>query len=318
MRVLSRLLRQAKRTLSKQRLPVAALPKQVFRTRMPSVRRAVQQIHRTARRRGEEAAEELRRAYEKLIGVTEATQAQAQRVGAVLKENSEPQAESLRRGLDRFLPLVEHVIAQARQRVLEGKPVPSPEKLLSLFEPHTQTLVRHKAGKPVEFGRKLILDEAEGGIVTRYEVLPEPGPDHPHLAKSLAAHQARFGRAPDLLAGDRGLYSAENEQAAQEAGVRHVVLPKTGRLTAERQRHERQRHERQRWFRQGFRFRAGIEGRISVLQRKYGLDRCLYHGEAGMQRCVGWAIVTSNLAQIASTVAARGAHRTRRPALQVA
>lgn len=139
---------------------------------------------------------------------------------------------------------------------------------------------------------------------------PNPS-DSPHLAKSLAAHRERFGRAPDLLAGDRGLYSAENEQAAQEAGVRHVVLPKTGRITA-----ERQSYERQRWFRKGF--RAGIEGRISVLQRKYGLDRCLYHGETGMQRWVGWAIVTSNLAKIASTVAARSAHQTRRPALRAA
>ncbi|HEX2092936.1 MAG TPA: ISNCY family transposase [Longimicrobiaceae bacterium] len=308
-RVLSRLLRRAKRALGEEAAQAAALPKQVFRTRMPSVRRAVQQIHRTARRRGEGAAEELHRAYEKLIGVAEATQAQAERVAAVLKECTEEEIEHLTRGFDRFLPLMKRAISQARRRVLEGGTVPSPEKLLSLFEPHTQTLVRHKAGKPVEFGRKLILDEAEGGIVTRYEVLPEPGPDHLHLAKSLATHQERFGRAPDLLAGDRGLYSAENEQAARDAGVRHVVLPKTGRITA-----ERQAYERQRWFRRGFRFRAGAEGRISVLQRKYGLNRCLYHGEAGMQRWVGWAVLTSNLSKIASTVAARGARRTCGPA----
>ena len=61
----------------------------------------------------------------------------------------------------------------------------------------------------------------------------------------------------------------------------------------------------QRWFRRGFRFRAGIEGRISVLQRCYGLDRCRNHGEAGLGRWVGWGIVVANLERIGRTLAAR-------------
>lgn len=75
---------------------------------------------------------------------------------------------------------------------------------------------------------------------------------------SLEAHRARFGKLPRLVAADRSVFSRNNE--AKQAGVRHI--PATGQVTPER-RHE----ERQRWFRQGFRFRAGIEGRISVLQR---------------------------------------------------
>jgi IS5 family transposase len=67
----------------------------------------------------------------------------------------------------------------------------------------------------------------------------------------------------------------------------------------------RQQHERQRWFRRGFRFQAGAEGRIHVLKRDYGLDRCRDHGEAGFERWVGWGIVTHNLAQTAKTQAAR-------------
>jgi len=310
-RVLSRLLRRAKRALSEGEGAAAALPKAVFRTRMSSVRRAVQHLHRTARRRGEQAAEALRDAYTTLIRVADRTRAQAARVRAVLPQAGGAAAEHLAQRFEHFLPLMARAIAQARRRVLEGGTVPAAEKLLSLFEPHTQTLVRHKAGKPVEFGRKLLLDEVEGGIVTRYAVLPAPGPDAPHLAKSLAAHRARFGRPPDLLAGDRGLYSVENEQVAREAGGRHVVLPKSGRITA-----ERQAYERQRWFRAGFRFRAGVEGRIRVLQRKYGLDRCLYHGDTGLQRWVGWAIVVSNLSTVATTLASRRPRPTPRLAGQ--
>ena len=107
---------------------------------------------------------------------------------------------------------------------------------------------------------------------------------------------------PELLATDRGLYSAENERLAQEAGVKRIVLPKSGRHS-----HEREQHEKQRWFRRGFRFRAGIEGRISVLGRALGLSRCLDHDEEGMGRWVGWGILTHNLRQIARTQVARQA-----------
>ena len=104
------------------------------------------------------------------------------------------------------------------------------------------------------------------------------------------------------MAGDRGLYSAENERLAREAGIKRIVLPKSGRLS-----HERDQHEKQRWFRRGFRFRAGIEGRISVLGRAFGLDLCLEHGEEGMSRWVGWGILAHNLRQIARTQLARQA-----------
>jgi transposase, IS5 family len=134
----------------------------------------------------------------------------------------------------------------------------------------------------------------DGGIVSRYEILAENASERSQLPESLGAHQERFGRAPFLLAGDRSLYSTENEKSAHEAGVKRVVLPKSGRRTR-----ERESHEQERWFRRGFRFRAGIEDRISVLRRGFGLDRCLDHGEEGMERWVGWGIVAHNLRQIA-------------------
>ena len=188
--------------------------------------------------------------------------------------------------------------------MLQGEAVPAREKLVSPFEPHTQVHVRQKAGTAVEFGRKVLLDEVEGGIVTRYAILPGPGTEHQHLAASLTAHRRRFGRPPDLLAGDRGLSSGRNERLAHEAGVKRAVLPRTGRVS-----NERRQLECRAWFRRGFRSRAGIEGRISVLSRRYGLARCRDRGERGMGRWVGWAIVTANLMKIAETVAARTARR---------
>ena len=105
-----------------------------------------------------------------------------------------------------------------------------------------------------------------------------------------------------MLAGDRGLYSVENEQTARRSGVKRVVLPKSGKLSE-----KRKHHEKQRWFRRGFRFRAGIEGRISVLNRAFGLALCLDHGEEGMGRWVGWGILAHNLRQTARRQVARQA-----------
>jgi IS5 family transposase len=302
-RVISRLLRGAKKVLPTE---VASQlgKKEAFRTRNRSVRRVAQWLHRLARRKGEKAREELKEAYQKLIAITQASCAQAVRVVGALRgyADEESGARRLLEGLEHFVPLVEQGIAQATRRVLHDEQVPAQQKILSLFEEHTQIITRQKMGKPREFGRKVLIDEVDGGIISRYEILEEVGREHLHLPASLEAHQEHFRRAPQLLAADRGLYSAENERLAHQAGVKRVVLPKSGRLS-----HEREQHEKQRWFKRGFRFRAGIEGRISVLGRAFGLDVCLDHGEEGMGRWVGWGILTHNLRQISRTQAARQA-----------
>jgi IS5 family transposase len=300
-RVLSRLLRGAKKVLPAE--SVRQLGKELFRTRNRSVRRVAQRLHRIARRKGDEAREQLKEAYRKLIAITQASCAQAREVVEALQEEyAGGGAGCLLERFEHFLPLVEQGITQASRRVLEGEQVPAPEKLLSLFEEHTQIITRHKAGKQREFGRKILIDEVDGGIISRYEVLAQSGSERSELPESLRAHQERFGRAPFVLAGDRGLYSAENEKLSHEAGVERVVLPKSGRLSE-----ERKQHEKQRWFRRGFRFRAGIEGRISVLGRVFGLDLCVDHGEEGMERWVGWGILAHNLRQTARRQVARQA-----------
>ncbi len=117
--------------------------------------------------------------------------------------------------------------------------VPAQEKLLSLFEPHTQVIQRHKPGKSVACGRQRWLDEVEGGIISRYAILAHAGPDHPYLAASLARHRERFGTPPRLVAGDRGVYTPANEQLAQQARVTRVVLPCAGRASPYRVQYER-------------------------------------------------------------------------------
>jgi IS5 family transposase len=331
-RVLGRLVRRAKAAVGE----ASGLGARVFATHTRSARQWVRVIHGLARRvrgaaeqaaksakgaakpkaekpgatapAGETPAEKKRRsaqeamkeAYGRLIAVAQQSVAQAKRVAAVLEPRPGAAARKVREQIAAFVPRVEQVIDQARRRVIAGVAVPAKEKLTSLFEPHSQIVKRGKPGRDVEFGRKVKLDEVEGGIISGYAVLEEAGPDAPHLAASLEQHQRQFGQAPELLTGDRGFWTPENEAKAKEAGVKRVVIPYAGKASP-----ERVEHEKQAWFRRGYRWRAGEEGRISVLKRRYGLDRCRDHGEAGFEKWVGWGVVTSNLVQIARATAAQ-------------
>jgi IS5 family transposase len=169
---------------------------------------------------------------------------------------------------------------------------------VSLFEPHTAIVRRGKAHVPAEFGRKVVLDEVDGGLVTRYVVPPGNPPEAPELANSLAHHQAEFARAPAVLIADTAFSTLENEQLTRDLHIRTIALPRPGPLTPKQ--HQLQHRAA---FRRAYHWRAGIEGRISVLKRRFGLDRCRYHGEAGMERWVGWSLLAHNLRQTSRSAA---------------
>src|SRR4030095_8605468 len=156
-------------------------------------------------------------------------------------------------GLSVMRPVVQRVVDQTRARVLGGD-THVPDKVLSLFERHTVTIRKGKIAKPNEFGNLVTIQEAEHQIVTAFDIHAGRPADVTLWIPALERHQAIFGRAPDLAAGDRGFSSARNEQAAVERGVRRVVLPRSGRKTP-----TRSAQNRQRWFRRGQRWRVGCE-----------------------------------------------------------
>jgi IS5 family transposase len=290
-RVLSRLVRRSASLM----IEAAGESRELFRDRTRAAKRLAHAILETTRRRGEDAATQRKSVYRRLLRVAQASLRQADRVGKLLAANAEaePRAARLRAQLEHFRPLVERVVSQTQRRVLGGETVPAEEKVVSLFEPESAVIRRGKLDRPTEFGAKLLLDEVEGGLVSRYEVLEGNPADGAQLPASVEHHRKQFARAPAVLAGDRGFHSAANERTAEDAGVEHIALPKPGAKSA-----KRQAHERQDWFRRACRFRAGIEGRISVLKRRFRLDRCRYHGRAGLERWVGWGIIAHDLLQI--------------------
>ena len=294
-RVLSRVLTKA-RTLVGH---AADGSRRVFRNRQRSARRQVKRIAEATRRRGPQAEQLLQGAYQQLLATTQAVVRQAQQVVPVLTQHGSRAAQRLVETLETFIPRVEQVITQTTRRVVQGEAVPANEKLASLFEPETAIIRKGKVARPTEFGRVVWLDEVDGGIISRVAVLDGNPAEPAQVAPSVAHHRQRFTHPPRLLAGDRGTYSAAGETYAAEQGIAQVVLPKPGAKST-----ARRAHEQQRWFRRGQRWRAGIEGRISGLKRRQRLDRCRYHGTAGMERWVGWGVITHNLRVIARTLAA--------------
>jgi len=274
------------------------------RNRLRSVMRRVLIIGYAAR--SPKTRPVLVRSYRKLMATTRAVVRDAatmvRRIGHGLRTASPDVERSLRcaqRQLRQLRPVVCRILAQTRARIFGGD-THVPDKVLSIFEPHTETIRKGKIARPNEFGKLVTIQESEHQIITAYEVHTTRPADVTLWTPALERHQAIFGRAPGVAAADRGFSSARNERAAVDRGVRRVILPRRGRKSP-----ARRAFERQRWFRRGQRWRVGSEGRISVLKRRHGLDRCRYHGLDGMNRWVGLGVIANNLVSTATFLHAR-------------
>jgi IS5 family transposase len=281
-RVLGRTLRRAKTTLGGN----TELSKETFRNRIRSAKRAARQIAHLSRR----GRQQLTPHYRRLLGATQATIRQARQVLIELQTKMAQQGHQLIDTLQTFLPRAAQVLEQARRRVIHGESVAAAEKLVSIFEPHTDIIRRGKPNRDTEFGHKLWLGEVEGGFISQYRVLAGNPADDAQWQLTLERHIQQFNHPPRQASADRGVHSAANEAYAADLGVKRVILPKPGRKSE-----TRRKHERQRWFWRGRRFHAGVEGRISVIKRKYGLGRCRNRGGAGFECWVGWGIIANNL-----------------------
>ena len=281
-----------------------------FINRTRRARRRMQAIQRmTARQREQQQTPK----YRELIRITEQVVRDAKQAVSAAKRIRRVDAvthaamDEICKQITSFCQWGERVIDQTRRRILQGETVPAEEKLYSIFEPHTDLIKRGKTLKPVEFGHKVFLAESSHGLITDYRVLEGNPVDSEQVQASLDQHQKTFQKAPEDYAADRGFYSAENVQNCKDAGVSQVCIPQRGgQRTA-----EQEELERSRAFKKGQRFRAGIEGRISVLFRGRGMKRCLFKGRERFEILVGAAVLANNLMRIADLLAKRKPSRQR-------
>ena len=228
-----------------------------------------------------------RQLYRELIAAAQASRVELQAVAAGLTEIVGTMAERWRAEVAHYLPLIARVIAQSERRVLNGEAVSAGEKLVSLFEPHADIIV--KGGRQVQYGHKLNLATGKSGLIL--DVVVETGnpADAERFLPMLDRHIARAGAPPRQTAADGGYASRANLIAAKARGVADVAFHKKCGIAITEM-------VKSPWVYRRLRgFRAGIEAAISCFKRAYGAARCTWRGLDHFKAYIWSAVVAHNL-----------------------
>ena len=235
--------------------------------------------------------------YRDLVKVTKQTVGQAESVLDALAEvvagsiTQMAQVEALRTELRHYVDLARRVISQTERRVFEDEKVPASEKLVSIFEEHTDVII--KDNRQTLYGHKLFLTSGASGLVTDAVVEPGNPADAKQAVKMVQRQGDLYGRVPRQVSFDAGFASRANLADIKALGVEDVAFHKRSRL-------EVSDMVKSSWvYRQLCAFRAGIEGVISFLKRGFGLGRCLWRGLQSFQAYVHASVLACNLLTVA-------------------
>lgn len=200
-------------------------------------------------------------------------------------------ARNLAQSIADAINLLSKVIDQTQRRVFKNESVPASEKVVSLFETHTDIIV--KGNRKVEYGHKLFLVGGASNLIIDF-LMRRGNPADSECFKELLDRQVDYyGRHPRQTTADGGFASKNNLKYAKENCVKDVVFSKKRGLSIKNM-------AKSNWvFKRLQRFRAGIEANISTLKRAYGLSRCNWSGWEGFKQYVWSAIVSYNLLLIA-------------------
>ena len=276
-RVLTRLLAEARDRLGPEAVK--------FHDHRRAAKRRMIEIHS---RRG---AERRVRSYRALLRLTARTAGYAEEARVPVAAVRAKWASKWRTETDAALALTAKVVDQTRRRVLDGEAVPAAEKIVSLFEPHTDIVV--KGGRGTEYGHKVNLATGRSGLVLDAVVEDGNPADSSRALPMLDRVKERYGAAPAKAAFDGGYASKENLAAAKALGVAHAVFSKKRGMKREDMTPSAWQHGMLK------RFRAGAEACISYLKRCFGLGRCLWSGLPRFKAWVQSAVFAHNLLRLA-------------------
>lgn len=266
------------------------------RLRTNDMKREHNLIGRAARRG--RAADQAKKPYKRLIEGVETILAWSEEVATNLEQIPDgrfsllecAQRDGLVKSLRHYVSLGVRVVWQASQRVLEGKTVPAAEKIFSIFEPHTEMLLRGKASRNIEYGHMVEIEQVGGKFITHYEVFDKKPNEHELLLPAVERHQQIFGAYPDEVTADRGYWPGSGQLPIAESKVKLVSVGKFGRRNE-----DDAARESDPAFKEAQKFRAGVEGTIAFLKRVLGLSRCLRKSWEHFVNNVGETIFAHNL-----------------------
>lgn len=203
----------------------------------------------------------------------------------------ECKASFISKKLDYHADLLFRIVDQTKRRIFEGEKVPAKQKIFSIFEPHTDIIVKDNRKKT--FGHKIFISTGKSGIVTDC-IIVRGNPNDATLFDDILERQEKIlGKIPKRMAADGGFASKDNLEKAKKAGVEDMAFAKKrGLKVLDMVRSE--------WiYKKLKRFRAGIEGIISVLKRAFGLKRCNWTTWEGFKKYIYSCIVAFNLQVLA-------------------
>lgn len=254
------------------------------------IKRTSRDIDRIATKKGPNYQQRLRREYGKLLQQSGRIVRRARTLCEQLGLAEATAADVFARdSLQAYIARTERVQQTARRRVFDGETVPNSEKLLSIYEPHTQLYKRGKAGEPVQFGRQVLIFEDAVGFITHYFLLPREQGDKDVIVEQMRVVQGRFHGGIKRVSLDRGFHSPANQCELAEI-VPCVCLPKPGKQQAARQEATASVE-----FRQARQSHPGVESAIGALQSGNGLERCRDKSEPGFERYLALGILGRNL-----------------------
>ncbi len=190
-----------------------------------------------------------------------------------------------------FIPLVEQVISQTERRVISGETVPASEKVVSLFEPHTDIIIKDR--RETIFGHKICLTGGRSNLIIDCVVLKGNPADSTLALPMLERQVSIWGRPPLKAAMDGGFASKENVRLAKLLGVKDICFAKKRGIEVAEMCRSEYVYNRLR------NFRAGIESGISWLKRCFGLGRCTWKGWRSFKSYVWASVVSANLLTLA-------------------
>jgi len=282
-RVLTRILNQAKDHLS-------GLQFSFMNHSRSSKRRCLEIMNAKNAKGRKKAYKVLIKMTEKTVGYTESAQ-QALRNYQAKTLDQVALGDEVSRELAHYLPLVRQIICQTTRRVIHGESVPAPEKLVSLFEPHTDIIVKDR--RETYYGHKICLTGGASNLILDCTILDGNPADSTLTGTMLERQEEIYNRPPLKVALDGGFASKENLKEAKEQGIKDVCFSKGRGLAAEGMCRSNYVYKALK------KFRAGIESGISWLKRVFGLDRCLWKGYNSFKSYVWASIVSANLLTLA-------------------
>lgn len=229
--------------------------------------------------------------YADLIRVTRKTRSYVEQVLSDSKRTRDPIAQAWVDQLKPWAGVMDQVIEQSYRRVILEEAVPVDEKMVSIFEQHSDII--RKGGRETLFGHKIFLTCGKSSLMLDCVVTRGNPADQSLACRMLRRQQKLFDRYPRQASFDGGFASSDNLKWAKKQGVQDVVFAKKAGLKIENM-------ARSSWvYKQLRRFRAGIEGCISTLKRVFGLGRCTWRGWDHFQQYVQLSVASYNLIVLA-------------------